>query len=196
MLSFVISAQEISEIKGNYKNLKSIAEYNLVFDYSNLTVTNFDNEESYLNLTMLEKDHIKTGDGAVFREEWFGDRKYRYEPQYIQSFNEYFKKEEVKVAKDRPDLPFTMKVHTVEIYPGYNSGFTTKSAKLAVTISIYDTLDPNKILFSAKINKVEGAYSGKKAFVEAFDFHQADKISNSYWNLGKYFAKQIRKSIK
>ena len=52
-ISFVVSAQEITVVSGNYKNLKTVSEYNLVFDYSDLTVTDFESEEAYLQKTML-----------------------------------------------------------------------------------------------------------------------------------------------
>src|SRR5690606_29073849 len=95
--SFAVVAQEITITSGSYENLKNISEYNLVFDYSNLNVTDFVSEEAYLQKTMLEKEQAKPGNARVFREEWFGDRAYRYEPRYIKAFNEYFKKEEIKV---------------------------------------------------------------------------------------------------
>tara|TARA_R110002020_G_scaffold68309_1_gene178993 strand:- start:5996 stop:6631 length:636 start_codon:yes stop_codon:yes gene_type:complete len=191
-----VSAQDITIISGDFKNLKTISEYNLVFDYSDLTVTDFESEEAYLQKTMLEKEQAKPGNARVFREEWFGDRVYRYEPRYIKAFNEYFKKGEVKVVKGRPDLPFTMKVHTTEIYPGYNNGFTRKSGNLEVIISIYKTESADNILFSAKIMDVECTYAGDKATLEGFDFHQGERIAYGYWNLAKFFAKQLRRGIK
>lgn len=197
-LFFVVNlhSQEIEITLGNFTNLKTISEYNLVFDYSNLNVTDFENEEAYLQKTMLEKEHAKPGNARVFREEWFGDREYRYEPRYIKAFNEYFKKEEVKVVKNRPDLMYTMKIHTTEIYPGYNNGFTRKSGNLEVTISIYETGNPENILFSANITDVECTYAGDKATLEGFDFHQGERIAYGYWNLAKFFAKQLRRGIK
>lgn len=195
-ISFVVSAQEITVVSGNYKSLKTVSEYNLVFDYSDLTVTDFESEEAYLQKTMLEKEQAKPGNARVFREEWFSDRAYRYEPRYIQAFNEYFKKGEVKVIKDRPDLPYTMKVHTTEIYPGYNNGFTRKSGNLEVTISVFKTENAENILFSANITDVECNYAGDKATLEDFDFHQGERIAYGYWNLAKFFAKKLRRGIK
>lgn len=193
--SFAVAAQEITITSGDFKNLKNISEYNLVFDYSNLNVTDFESEEAYLQKTMLEKEQAKPGNARVFREEWFGDRAYRYEPRYIKAFNEYFK-EKVKVIKERPDLPYTMKIHTTEIYPGYNNGFTRKSGNLEVTISVYESENPENILFSANITDVECTYSGDKATLEGFDFHQGERIAYGYWNLAKFFAKHLRRGIK
>lgn len=193
---FSLYSQEITIVSGNYKNLKNISEYNLVFDYSDLTVTEFESEEAYLQKTMLEKEQLKPGNARVFKEEWFGDRVYRYEPRYIKAFNEYFKKGEVKVIKDRPDLPFTMKIHTTEIYPGYNNGFIRKSGNLEVTILIYETGNIENILFSATIVDVECTYAGDKATLEGFDFHQGERIAYGYRNLAKFFAKQLRRGIK
>lgn len=194
--SFVAVAQEITITSGDFKNLKNISEYNLVFDYSNLNVKDFENEEAYLHKTMVEKEQAKPGNARVFREEWFGDREYRYKPRYIKAFNEYFKKEEVKVIKNRKDLLYTMKIHTTEIYPGYNNGFTRKSGNLETTISIYETENAENILFSANITDVECNYAGDKATLEDFDFHQGERIAYGYWNLAKFFAKQLRRGIK
>ncbi len=195
-LSVGLFAQEITIVSGSFKNLKGISEYNLVFDYSDLAVKDFENEEAYLQKTMLEKELAKPGNARVFREEWFGDRAYRYEPRYIKAFNEYFKKEEVKVIKNRPNLPYSMKIHTTEIYPGYNNGFTRKSGNLEITISIYETDNAENILFSANITDVECTYSGDKATLEGFDFHQGERIAYGYRNLAKFFAKKLRRGIK
>ena len=195
-MGFNLYSQEIDIVLGDYKSLKTISEYNLIFDYSGLKVTDFENEESYLQKIMLEKEQGKPGNGRVFREEWFYDRGYRYEPRFIKAFNEYFKKVEVKVEKNRPDLPYTMKVYSTEIYPGYNNGIARKSSRLNVIISIYETGKPHKILFSAEILDAEGTYAGDKATLKGFDFHQGERIAYSYWNLAKYFAKQLRRGIK
>jgi len=195
-VSFAVSSQKMNITSGEFKNLKHISEYNLVFDYSNLNVKDFESEEDYINKTMIEKEKDTPGNGNVFREEWYGDRAYRYEPRYIKAFNEYFKKGEVKVIKDRLDLPVTMKIHTTEIYPGYNNGITRKSGNLEVTISIYETNNPETVLFSANIIKVECTYAGDKATLEGFDFHQGERIAYGYWNLAKYFAKRLRMGTK
>ncbi|AFL80444.1 hypothetical protein Aeqsu_0941 [Aequorivita sublithincola DSM 14238] len=195
-IAFVVSAQEITVNSGDYKNLKDISEYNLVFDYSNLTVTDYENEEAYLIKTMYEKEQGKPGNARVFREEWFGDRAYRYEPRFIKAFNEYFKKEEIKAIKYKSNLTYTMKIHTTEIYPGYNNGFTRESAKLKVTISIYETANAENVLFSADIIKAEGTYAGDKAILKGYDFHQGERIAYGYWNLAKFFAKELRRGIK
>lgn len=92
-LQVSLCAQEIAIVTGNYKNLKTIPEYNLVFDYSDLSVTDFENEEAYLQKTMFEKEEAKPGNARVFREEWFGDREYRYEPRYVEAFNHILKRE-------------------------------------------------------------------------------------------------------
>jgi hypothetical protein len=89
-----------------------------------------------------------------------------------------------------------MKVHTTEIYPGYNNGFTRKSGNLEVIISVYKTENAEDILFSANITDVECNYAGDKATLEDFDFHQGERIAYGYWNLAKFFAKKLRRGIK
>lgn len=100
------------------------------------------------------------------------------------------------MVKDQPILPYTMKIHTTEIYPGFNNGFTRKSGNLEITISIYETNNTEIILFSANITDVECTYAGDKATLEGFDFHQGERIAYGYWNLAKFFAKQLRRGIK
>ena len=56
----VMFSQKIKVKEGNYKNLKNITEYNLVFDYSDLSIPKYDSEEEFLKDKMQKREEKKS----------------------------------------------------------------------------------------------------------------------------------------
>ena len=189
-------AQKSKVLEGNYKSLKGVEVYNLVFDYSDVQIEGYNSEEEYLQEQMREMEKKEVGKGAKYRDEWFSDRAYRYEPRFVESFNEYFKKGEVKVVKNLIDSEYTMKVHTTYIYPGYHGGVVWKESKINAIIFVYKTKSPSEILLKVEVKGALGYYQGEKAVLRGFAYHVGERIGFSYWSLGKYFAKRFRMGIK
>jgi len=192
-------SQKSKIIEGSFKSLKEVKEYNLIFDYTGLEVLGYNSEEDFLEDKMKKRDVDEPGSGKAFRESWFSDRGIRYEPRYIKSFNEYFKKGEIKVTKNTENtenIEYTMKIHTTYIYSGYNVGVASKESEVSVVISVFKTNEPSNLLLVFEINNVRGHYSGDKAVMRGFEFHTGERIGYAYWALGKYFAKKLRIGIK
>ncbi|WP_108867626.1 hypothetical protein [Aquimarina aquimarini] len=182
--------QKRKDIEGSIKNLKGITEYKLVFDYENLKVHKFDTEEEFLKDKMDKREEKNVGGGEKFKKSWFADRENLYEPKYIESFNKRFDGGAVKVGKDIKNAKYTMKVKTTWIYPGYNVGVVKQPSKVNATIIIYETANPDKIVFSTKYFKVPGSN-----FYGA-DFNSGYRIAESYAKLAKEMAKYILKKAK
>lgn len=140
--------QKRKDLEGDIKNLKGITEYNLIFDYENLKVDKFDTEEEFLKDKMDKREVKEEGKGEKFKNSWFADRENLYEPKYIESFNKRFEDGSVKVDKGLESAKHTMKVKTTWIYPGYNVGVMKQPSKVNATIIVYETANPDKILFS------------------------------------------------
>ncbi|KAB1066578.1 hypothetical protein F6U93_14265 [Tamlana haliotis] len=181
-------AQKIKVKTGSFKDLKDINAYALTFDYSNLEIPKYDSEEEFLEDKMSKREEKEAGAGEVFKKSWFDDREDRYEPKFIESFNKRFDDDEVKVAKD-VEAPYTMLVKTNMMYAGYNVGVMRQNAKIEATVSVYETNDPSKILFSADITKVEGQGA------MGYDYNSGYRISEAYAKLAKEVAKKINKVI-
>ncbi|GEQ85215.1 hypothetical protein ULMS_07230 [Patiriisocius marinistellae] len=189
VLALVITAatfaQKAKVLEGDFKDLKGITEYNLVFDYSDLEIPKYDNEEDFLKDKMAKREEKKAGDGERFKKSWFSDREERYEPKFIESFNKRY--DEFQVGKDLPNAEYTMKIHTTLLYAGYNVGVMRQPSKVDAIISVYKTGSPDNIIFSVKYKKAEG--NGAMGY----DFDSGYRISESYAKLAKTLAKTINK---
>ncbi len=151
VLSTAVFAQKPTQ--GSFAALKGVTEYNLVFDYENVKVDKFKTEEDFLKDKMTKRE--EKGTAEDFRASWFGDREAKYEPKFIECFNASMKKKGVTVQKDLPTAKYTMHIKTTWMYPGYNVGIVDQPAKLKVTITVYATEDPSKIIVTVPYAKVE-----------------------------------------
>ena len=183
-------SQKSKTLEGSFKSLKDVEEYNLIFDYTNVEIKGYSSEEEYIQ----EQINERFGQGNKFREEWFSDRAYRYEPRFMEPFNRYFKKGEVKAIKNLKDSEYTMKIQTTYIYPG-KSGFYMKESEIKAKIIVYKTNAPLEKLLVVEFKDINGYYQGDKAIMRGYEFHTGERIAFAYWTLGKYFAKKLRMGI-
>ncbi|SDG64713.1 hypothetical protein [Winogradskyella thalassocola] len=186
LFSTLIYAQKLKIKEGSFKSLKDIKEYSLIFDYSNLEIPKFDSEEDFLKDKMDKREEKEAGSGEEFKKSWFEDRENRYEPKFIESFNKRFEDNTVNVNK-RENSKYTMVVKTTLMYAGYNVGVWRQNAKIEATITIFESDNADKILFSGDYTKIEG--NGAMGY----DFNSGYRISEAYAKLAKEFAKNLKK---
>ncbi|MFS4466588.1 hypothetical protein [Maribacter sp. 2210JD10-5] len=185
----VASAQKYKSLDGDIKNLKGITSYTLEFDYSNLEIPKYDSEEDFLADKMQAREEKEAGGGEKFKNSWLSDREEFYEPKFIESFNKRFDGA-VTVGKDLNDAQYTMLVHTNLIYAGYNVGVWRQNAKIDATIKVYETANPETIIFSGKYVDVPGGGAA------GYDFNTGYRISEAYAKLAKSIAGLIKKKAK
>ena len=182
-------SQKAKVLDGNIKNLKGIAQYDLVFDYEGVQIPKYDSEEEFLADKMQKREEKEAGTGEKFKKSWFADREERYEPKFIESFNKRFGDGQVKVGKDQ-GADHIMKVQTTLLYAGYNVGVVRKNSKIDAIISVYKKDDPSNVLYSVKYTKAEGGGA------MGYDYDSGYRISESYAKLAKTWAKTILKKAK
>lgn len=190
LVVYVSNAQKIKVKEGKAKNLKAISEYNLEFDYSNLSIPKFDSEEEFLAEKMEMREKKEAGAGERFKKSWFRDREERYEPKFITSFNKRFKGGEVVVEKAMNNAKYTMKIHTTKLYAGYNVGVWRHNSEIDAIITIFETNNPSNIIFSGSYKDVQGRGAMGN------DYDSGYRISECYAKLAKEFAKYIKKNTK
>ncbi len=178
-------AQKLKVEEGDLKNLKDIKVYMMEFDYTDIQIPKFDNEEAFLKDKMDKRDEKEAGDGERFKKSWFDDRPNRYHPKFIESFNKRFKDSAVKVQEEEAD--YTMKIHTTKLYPGYNVGIVRHNAEIDATITVFETGNESNVLFSGSYKDVQGG----GAFGN--DYDSGYRISECYAKLAKTFAKDLEK---
>lgn len=181
----VLFSQKLKITEGSFKNLKSIKEYSLVFDYENVEIPKFDSEEDFLKEKMEKRDDKEEESGEAFRKSWFADRENKYEPKFIESFNKRFDDEAVKVSKEAAE--YTLHIKTTLMYAGYNVGVWRQNSKIEAILTVYSTNNPTDILFSGEYTKVEGLGA------MGYDFNSGYRISEAYAKLAKEFAKDLSK---
>lgn len=177
------SAQKMKVLSGDFKALKGIAEYNLVFDYAGLTVDKFKSEEDFLAEKMKKRE--EKGKDQDFKASWFGDREKRYEPKFIESFNKRFDGK-VKADKGLSSAKYTMTVKTTWIKPGFNIGITRSDALISVVITVAESANPSNVVLSVSYEKAHGDGA------MGYDFDSGYRISEAYAKVAKEFASDIK----
>ena len=190
MISSMAFAQKLKVTNGDIKNLKGITAYNLEFDYTNVQIPKFDSEEDFLADKMQKREEKEAGGGDKFKNSWFGDREERYRPKFTESFNKRFDEGEVSVGVN-PDAEYTMMVHSTRIYAGYNVGVVRRNAEIDAVITVFETANPDNVLFSGEYTRAQG--NGAMGY----DFDTGFRISECYAKLAKTFAGYIiKKALK
>lgn len=183
LISFATFSQRVKPLEGDIKTLSGITQYNVVFDYSTLLVTQFETEEDFLKEKIDRREEKQIGSGEKFKEKWFADRENHYEPYFIDNFNAYFvMKRKILISKNNTEAKYTIKIITNEIYPGYFVGVFEQKSKLRTTIEIYKTNSPENILFKSK-----------QLYTSANDFNSAFRIAKSYALAGRKLADYLRR---
>jgi hypothetical protein len=185
LISTFAIGQKLKVNEGNLKNLKDIKSYSVKFDYTDLQIPKFDNEEDFLKDKMDKREEKKAGDGERFKKSWFDDRPNRYHPKFIESFNKRFEDGAVQVKES--EAKYTIKIHTTKMYPGYNVGIVRHNAEIDATIVVYETANTSNILFSGSYKDVQG----NGAF--GYDYNSGYRISECYAKLAKTFVKDLKK---
>ena len=109
LLTSSVYSQIGDVIDGDFKNLKDISKYNLVFDYSGLEIPNYRSEEIFIKNKIEKMDYEE---GENFKKLWYSYRESKYEPMFIEYFNKQFKKGKVSVNKN-DDTEYVMRIHTM-----------------------------------------------------------------------------------
>ena len=171
-------------VKGSFKSLADISQYNVVFDYTGQSIANFDSEEAFLKDKMGKRNAEKAEE---FKKKWFGDREERYEPAFIAYFN---KRMNGKAAVGKnADANYTISVSTTWIYPGYNVGIGAEEAKISAILIVYETANPQNILLEVEYDKSIGIEPDFKKNA----YNPGDRIAGAYEKLAKNFTLQLKR---
>ncbi|WP_146052891.1 hypothetical protein [Aquimarina sp. I32.4] len=175
-------------VVGKPKALSDVFAYDLVFDYSGIEIPKFETEEVFLEKKIEKLEETKTGSGEEFKKSWFLNRKERFEPRFIESFNKRFDNKEIVVGEN--SAKYTIKVHTIWMYPGYGVFATTHyRAALTADIYIYKKSEPENIILKMTYKRMPG---GSPLGV---DFYSGYRITECYAKLAKELARYMKKKV-
>lgn len=179
-----ISAQKITVKSGSLAGLKGVDKIKLVYDYSNLGVGDFSNEDDYIAKRIEESEKKTPGSGAAWKEKWFADRAKQYEPKFEELIGKNLPN--VKFGKDI-ESDVIMNVHTTFIEPGFNVGVMRRPAFINLTITVTKGGTEMAVV---ELLKSPGADA------MGFDYDSAFRIAEAYAKAGKSFSGFIKKQTK
>ena len=179
MLAQTTSAQKFKVKDGDISVLKDVKEFNVVFDYSHVSVGKFDNEEDYISKKKADYNKKESGKGNTWEKAWKSDRKKRFEPQFIELFNKHG---EGMTVGDFANSKYTMTIVTTFVEPGYNVMVSRKNAEVEGEVVIAETTNPDKVILRISFTGAKGRTFG------GGDYDTGLRIQESYALLGKSLA--------
>ncbi len=181
-ISFTTHAQKIKITEGSLDALKDVKEYNIEFSYENMAVGKFKTEAEYVEKKKEEYNKKEAGKGDKWAEAWVNDRASRFEPKFIEKFEEYSN------AKEKGNAKYTLIFNTTFTEPGFFTGIAiaNKNASINGEVTIVETANKSKVVAKMTIEKVPGRTG------TGYDFDTGDRISEAYEKAGKEIGKKLK----
>lgn len=180
LLPILAFGQKIKVLDGTVKNLKGISQFDLIFDYSDVSIPHYESEELFLAAKVALREKKEKGSGLLFREKWFANRKEIYEPMFIQSFDRWYNKKG-KTTSSKADYVINIKI--TNIFTGYNVIAINQHGKISAIFTVYKKSNPNIILFKGQVDNVKGGKS----------YDLAKRMAITYFYLAKKTAIYIKR---
>jgi len=178
--------QKIINLEGDLSFLSGETKINLEYDYSDMGVGDYDNEQAYIKKKQEEYNKKEAGRGDKWLESWTGSRKRVYQPKFEELFNKYSK---LTAAEDLSDAKYTLIIKTTFTEPGWNIGISSRPAGVSFQY----------IFVEAGTKNVVAKYSQKMvpgAQAMGMDYDTSTRISESYAKAGKMLGGFVAKSKK
>lgn len=182
--AILTNAQRIKKLEGNPSPLKGQVKINVQFTYEHMSVGKYDDEADYVKHKQDEYNKKEEGKGDRWVESWRGDRKSRYEPNFI----ELFMKHTPFALGDFPDAKYTMIINTTRTEPGYNVYISKRNAEIDLTIKIIETSGKQVIAEYLVKNSPGRTFGG-------YDYDTGLRIEEAYAAAGKHFGKELKGDI-
>jgi hypothetical protein len=182
MALFALSAnaQRIKTTDGDLSVLKNETAINIEFVYDGQSVGKFDSEKEYIQKKTEEYNKKEPGRGDSWAKSWVADRASRFEPKFIELFQE---NSGMTVKKD---AKYTMIFKTTSTEPGFNIVIKRKNAEIDAEVWIVETANRNKRIATLTVSNAPGRTFGGS------DYDTGLRISESYAVAGKKLGKYIK----
>lgn len=181
-----VYAQKVKLIEGDLSVLKGVEDFNMQFEYTNMGVGKYKNEQDYVDKKRKEYDSKEAGRGEKWQKLWIGDRELRFEPKFIELFEKY---SDVKASRNT-NSKYTIVFKTKFTEPGYNIVIQRRSARIDGEAWVVETANPNKVIAKLQVTKAPGKTFG------GYDYDTGQRIQEAYAAAGKGLGKFFKKKMK
>lgn len=173
-------AQLIKTTSGDENILKGETTINIEFVYDGLSVGKYDKEADYIKAKTDEYNKKEPGRGDSWAKSWVSDRESRFEPRFINEF------QDATGMTVKKDAKYTLVFKTTSIEPGYNIVISRKNAEIDAVAWIIETGKPDKKLAEFTINNAPGRIYG------GYDYDTGTRIQEAYAVSGKRLGKYLK----
>ena len=202
IFAFAVSQVSAQKLKsGDLSVLKGQKVISLQFDYSKMKVGKYDDEEQYIRDGIDARNKKKPGTGDDWAVKWRNDKAERFQPAFVEKFNDKAGDCGLEVQQNLKDSKYTMIVHTDFLEQGVETVVmgTAKLASIDLTIDIVESSDPSKVVATIQSsgNKSKSGSTtvgGVSVNKEAYD--PGLRVAECYETAGKSIGKMICKSLK
>ncbi|MFC2107041.1 hypothetical protein ACFLRY_01770, partial [Bacteroidota bacterium] len=185
---FTSNAQKVKVLKGDLKFLKGQTEILVKFDYDNMGVGKFKNEDDYVNKKVSDYNAKEPGNGDRWKEAWIADRNEHYEPKFEQLFNKVLQDIGLRAGANYSNAKYTLIIKTYFIEPGYNIGISKKNASMSSEAIFVETANPDNVVCKIDLPNAPGRGGN--------DYDSGVRVGEAYAKCGKTLAAYIVKKLK
>ncbi|MBC8486924.1 MAG: hypothetical protein H8D45_12920 [Bacteroidetes bacterium] len=187
IFSGMVYGQKIKLVSGDLNFLKGQKVLKVEYNYEDMSVGKFDNEEDYIAQKVKDYNEDEPGKGEKWREAWFNDRADRYQPFFEELINKYLEDNKVVVSPVSKDAKYTKILKTTFTEPGFNVGVARRPALINADVIFIETGNPDDELAKIEITKSPGSGAW------GTDFDTGYRIQEAYAKCGKELGKYLSK---
>jgi hypothetical protein len=184
---YSVNSAQVRIISGSVEGLKGVKNVNIIYDYSNLSVGDFETEQGYLDKREANYKN-EPGKFEKFKSSWTGSRKTRYEPKFELMFNKTGEKSGIAGTNYADNGDVTLMVETEFIEPGFHVGVVKRAAKINIKCTFYDNKNQPIVVYVVK--NVRGATP------IGYDFDSGTRISEAYAKAAKILMSDLNKRLR
>lgn len=179
-------AQSIVLTSGSVDFIKDQKVIDFFFSYEEMLVGKL-TEQEYVDKKTSEYNKKEDGKGEEWKAAWYGDRKERFEPKFLELFDKYMN--EVGIAAGTDGAKYRIEINTDFTEPGWNVGVMRQNASVDLSCKVKD-IETGEQVASIRIrNASANNFWGT-------DFTSGYRVQETYAKAGRELAKFLIKKAK
>lgn len=179
-------AQSIVLTSGSVDFIKDQKVIDFFFTYDEMLVGKL-TEQEYVDKKTSEYNKKEDGKGEQWKAAWYGDRKERFEPKFLELFDKYMN--EVGIAAGTEGAKYRIEINTDFTEPGWNVGVMRQNASVDLSCKVKD-IETGEQVASIRIrNASANNFWGT-------DFTSGYRVQETYAKAGRELAKFLIKKAK
>lgn len=179
-------AQSIVMTSGSIDFIKDQKVIDFFFTYEEMLVGKL-TEQEYVDKKTSEYNKKEDGKGEEWKAAWYGDRKERFEPKFLELFDKYMN--EVGITAGTEGAKYRIEINTDFTEPGWNVGVMRQNASVDLSCKVKD-IETGEQVASIRIrNASANNFWGT-------DFTSGYRVQETYAKAGRELAKFLIKKAK